>query len=361
MKSKLKTLVVFPLFILLGTLFMAIGYASMNSITGEIKGFATTEPQSGVFITDVSVSSEGVDDPSLSVVDNYFRTMLESTVNLSKINGNSSVTYTVRVYNNTTDAYAFRGTSYDEEFYSNSDIVFDIEGIVEKEKLPGKTGKTFTITFHYKDNVVSDNNILESFINFEFKKLYTVTYNNITIGSNPIDVYEEEDLVAAIDRKNVTVEMGGKRLVSDSDYTFIDGILTVFKVSDDVVITGSDLPDGIPNTKDALVEFYPLGENENSYHLEFSMENTTNATSTGWVVYIKVPDDAVIKSNANCEYELRDGFLILKNVGWNGEIRGTDSITDTDPDANIKNRIADFTIETNDKFQVTEYYSTIIH
>ena len=42
------------LFLLLfATLFMGIGFASINSITGEIQGELIAEAQNGVFITDI--------------------------------------------------------------------------------------------------------------------------------------------------------------------------------------------------------------------------------------------------------------------------------------------------------------------
>ena len=53
MKDRLSRniLLLFP--ILLAILLMGIGYASINSITGEIKGTVIAEVQSGVFITNI--------------------------------------------------------------------------------------------------------------------------------------------------------------------------------------------------------------------------------------------------------------------------------------------------------------------
>lgn len=43
------------LLMFLATLFMGIGYASINSITLDIKGTAIVKEQDGVFITDVKM------------------------------------------------------------------------------------------------------------------------------------------------------------------------------------------------------------------------------------------------------------------------------------------------------------------
>ena len=42
----------FPVFILIATLFMSVGYAAVNSVILSIGGTAVAETQTGVYITD---------------------------------------------------------------------------------------------------------------------------------------------------------------------------------------------------------------------------------------------------------------------------------------------------------------------
>lgn len=275
MKKKIaesKLLVIFPCFLIIATIFMAIGYASVNSVTGEIAGIATTSPYSGVLITDVSMNVSEVEVGEMSRIDNYAQTLVKSRVALSKTNGNSFVTLTVKVYNNTGVDYYYRGAKYDSgtEFYSNPDIVFDVGGITVGDVLPSKSEKIFTVNFYYKDNVVTASNILDSFINFEFKKQYTVTYNGLTVEEHPTIFFDGDDLVVSLEYAPVEVTMAGTLLTADVDYSYADGVLTIPKAKGDIVINCNSLPPGIPNKKDVLLMFNVLNASNGQYSYEIN-------------------------------------------------------------------------------------------
>lgn len=241
-KKKVNLVVVFPFLILFTTLFISIGYAAINSITSEIKGNLAIKVQDGIFITDVILSSSGVDS-NLSSIDNYYKTMLKSNVNLSTDDANSSVTYTITIYNRSNDCYAFSGVKYDSEFYSNPNIVFELNGLAEGDELPSKNSVTFTVTFHYLNYVIADNNNLESYLNFEFKKKYTISYVNVSnsdiINNNyPVTILDGNSLNLTFVGKisSLEITMGDKLLTSDVDYTFSDNILKIGSVNDNLVI-----------------------------------------------------------------------------------------------------------------------------
>ena len=82
MKDRLSRniLLLFP--ILLAILLMGIGYASINSITGEIQGTVIAEVQSGVFITNVEYVSDVDANINTSKIEYYIGTMMQSTVDL---------------------------------------------------------------------------------------------------------------------------------------------------------------------------------------------------------------------------------------------------------------------------------------
>ena len=84
MKFKIKNKnAIFLILILISIIIMGIGYSAINSITGEIKGTATAEAQSGVFITDVELESYVDADINTSKINNYIGTTMNSTVVLS--------------------------------------------------------------------------------------------------------------------------------------------------------------------------------------------------------------------------------------------------------------------------------------
>ena len=150
------------------TIFMGIGYSAINSVTGEIDATATAEVQSGVFITDVELESQVDADINTSKINNYIGTTMNSTIVLSPINPSSEIVYKVTVYNNGDKNETYLGAIYDEEFYDNLGIIFEVEGINLDDEIAPKETKEFTIKFKYKDGVTPDSNILNSYINFKF-------------------------------------------------------------------------------------------------------------------------------------------------------------------------------------------------
>ena len=154
--------------IIIGTMFIGIGYASINSITGEITGTVLAEVQSGVFITDVEYVSDVEADMNISRVENFIGTTLNNTVGLSETNPNSQITYKVTVYNNSEEEAVFVGPIYDEEFYSNPNIEFEISGFTEGEVIGANESREIIITFKYKNETIPEETTLSSYINFKF-------------------------------------------------------------------------------------------------------------------------------------------------------------------------------------------------
>ena len=163
--------------ILISTLIMGIGYASVNSITGEITGTVIAESQTGVFITDVIYASDVDANSKTSEIQNYLGTMMKSRIELSNSNSSSEITYKVIIYNNSNCEYGFEGVIYGDEFYDNKNITFSITGITKGDIIKPKEEKKITITFKYKDGKISENNILNSYLNFKFTTIYRIAIN----------------------------------------------------------------------------------------------------------------------------------------------------------------------------------------
>ena len=172
------------LFVLLGAiLFIGIGYSAINSVTAEITGEITATTQNGVFITDVTYVS-GIDaNVDASNIEYYRGTMLQSLISLSEQNPNSEIKYKVTIYNNSEETYPFVAVLYDEEFYDNPNIVFEISGFNIGETIGAKETKELYITFKYKNQTIPEKTILSSYINFKIaepNRLMAVTGSGST-------------------------------------------------------------------------------------------------------------------------------------------------------------------------------------
>ena len=171
-KLKISKNMILLIIMFIAIMIMGIGYASIESVTGEIEGKVIADAQSGVFITDVEYLSDI--DASLPgcQIDNFLGTMLNSTINLSKVNPTSEIKYKVTVYNSSTETVPFVGVVYDDDFYDNPDIIFEItkEGFQIGQTInPGETKEVY-ITFKYKNTttgIMPENTVLKSYLNFK--------------------------------------------------------------------------------------------------------------------------------------------------------------------------------------------------
>lgn len=102
--------------------------------------------------------------------------------------------------------------------------------------------KKIRVKISYKDGVFDSNNTVYQFkLNFIFGMFYNVTYKNVDNSDNLVkEVIENDNLKVNIVKNNndyLKVTMGNKILKSESDYTYIDGILNIFNVSGNIVIS----------------------------------------------------------------------------------------------------------------------------
>ena len=171
-KLKISKNMLLLIAILIATMIMGVGYASIEGITGEIGGKVIADAQEGVFITDVEYLSDI--DASLPgcQIDNFLGTMLNSTIELSKTNPASEIKYKVTVYNSSTETVPFVGVVYDDDFYDNPDITFEItqEGFQIGQTIAPSETKEVYITFKYKNattGIVPENTVLKSYLNFK--------------------------------------------------------------------------------------------------------------------------------------------------------------------------------------------------
>ena len=145
---------------------MGIGYASIQSVTGEITGKVSSKMQDGVFITNVEYVSDVDANLNNSKIEKITGLMMQSTVELSKTNLNSQITYKVTVYNSSTEEVPFTDVLYGDEFYDNTDITFDITGFTIGQIIEPQETKDIIITFKY-NGVIPEKTTLNSYLRFK--------------------------------------------------------------------------------------------------------------------------------------------------------------------------------------------------
>jgi len=123
----------FPILIFIATIFMSVGYASINSIIMNINGEVIAKAQDGIYITEVNYISDINANLEESKILNAYQTNLSSNIVLSDTNSNSSITYQITMYNSTNYDYVFERIKYikcqndnDCDTYSNNNIQINL-------------------------------------------------------------------------------------------------------------------------------------------------------------------------------------------------------------------------------------------
>jgi len=178
---------IFPILLFVATLFMGIGYASMNSISLNVSGDVIAKVQDGIFITEINCYQEDDYDNHLCNKDDIKysdKTMIHSNISLES-NLNSTITYQITIYNSTDALYYFDEAVYmeDESTYSNENITFELRNetnsssFEEGTELLSNSFITFNVIFKFKENADVSNVNLISYLNFKFIRLYTVSFD----------------------------------------------------------------------------------------------------------------------------------------------------------------------------------------
>lgn len=213
------------------TLFMGIGYASINSVALDIKGTSNAKSQDDIYITEVNTTSTST-STSLSNVSNN-GTLLTSKIALEN-DKDSTISIQVVLYNSTNSNYIFDEIVYTEEKYNNTDITFSFN---KKDEIL-KSGETLevTVTFKYDTYNSQTSNILESMLNFKFIKLYNVTYENFnSTTSYPTYIGEDKTLTISFGTLDAPIEVYKDNvLLTSSQYSYSNYVLTIPNVNGNI-------------------------------------------------------------------------------------------------------------------------------
>lgn len=265
--------------LLLLVLVLGVGYAAVNYITLDITGSADAKSLGGVYIIDATYYENVNASIRTSKINNFYQTMLDSTVSLAFTSTNSSITYAITVYNSTRDNYYFDDTLYSDEFYDNKDITFVLIGLNKGDLLESGAKKTFYIKFKYVDSITTvSNNVLNSYLNFKFVKganLIATNFNSYSSGfwkyRDSITKIIVHDSITDIDGAitgDVSLEQDGSVI----SHTILneDGSYTVYLQSDSFI----NLPS---NSSSLFYNFMKLESIENINLLKTSKVTNINS------------------------------------------------------------------------------------
>ena len=236
-----KKIKIFTSLICLSTLFLGIAYATISSTDLNITGYANALASTSVDIISADYLDSVKADSSSRVI-NATKTIFNTEIVLG-IDKDSYITYEIKIKNNTLKDLSFIEVVKNEDFYKttldelNDIIIFEINGINKYEKIEPEEEKTFTITFKYKEGItdeeiVNSKNTLNSYLNFRFREVYNISYQDIVNHDYPIIAVDGNDLIIEfIDDipEDVIVE-------GEANYSYEEGVLTAENIASDLVI-----------------------------------------------------------------------------------------------------------------------------
>lgn len=214
--------------ILLYFAFQTVVYSAFSSTT-NIKGSAYARVEEDVRITGFGLISSNNATSSYEV---FGKNYIASGIELS--NTISSITYYVEITNyGFTDVCIFdinglpNGVNYSIKDYALHDKICDING-----KCNGFIKRTFEIELTTTSNYVGNVQM-----NFEFRRVHTITYTGITNDNYPTTVIDGDTLTFTVTTdippKIVAFTSNGERYDYNS-YSYINNTFTFNNVTDDI-------------------------------------------------------------------------------------------------------------------------------
>lgn len=285
--------------IVIASFFMSIGYASIDSVTMDINGTAEAEIPKNVFITNANINQSSNANLSQSHINLFHETLLNSTVVLND-NVNSTLTIDINVKNNSNDDLYFDQVVYDPEFYDNNNIDFTLSNISHGDLLTKGSSTSFSITFKYTDSYKASNpttfaNMLNSYLNFKYKKGYAITYSNITNTTNyPSLILEGNTLTVTFsndipDDVKVFGLTSNTEYVKGTDFTYTNNTLTFTNVTEPLDIQKTAVQGSGTGTQED-----PYVETGNEY-------DPTDAEDDASTIFVNVPGEPQITKDEDGE------------------------------------------------------------
>ena len=344
--------------------FFVVGYASLTD-TMTTRGSAEVKTPKGLFITAITQDKRSGLDVSTATFAEYSTTV---TVNLSKSSDRTagSVTYTIRVFNNTNYEYAYRDLYYQTTVYNNSYIVENTTNQSKKIDIttsfpngtivaPGETLEfKVTYTIGSDRNTFKANSTFNTLVNYQFginveteaeardaiaEKFLNIlnttsTYQDLVdVLDNKFDGYQEwtSNYVGNVGNATSDDAVAVNTLFAGQLQMIINGVVTPASV----LIKHENLDNNRKTGDDYVAINSSNGGRFEGYGCEMTLYLTTDplTTANGLAeVYVCVftcnRDDA--GNIVGDWYRIGDSYRGIANiVGYNGESGGTGSfVTD---------------------------------
>ena len=286
-RKDVSNFIIFLLFAV--NIFMGIGYATVDSTALNITGLAESAPISPTYISSVQYSSNNGADLNNCVILDFNRTILHSNITLGS-SSSSTITYTITVQNSMDYDQIFTGTTYSTpDFYSNTNITFDLGNLNVGDIIQAHSSKTFTITFKYAGSNTS-NPVLDSYIQFEFERSYSITYNvnngtnnannpNSFAVSNPVTILDPTRTNCYFDGWYLNSSFTGNPVTSTSGFTSDIVLYAKWLVDINYTLNGGTQPNNqitqFVDPMDPLYDF-PLQDATRQYYIFGGWYNAQN-------------------------------------------------------------------------------------
>ena len=222
--------------VVLGTvIFLTIGYAQFTAQLGIYGISATVRVHKDVRIGGISLSNATND--GISHYEEYNVKDIYSSVTLP--NANSTITYDVRVLNLGNVEMGILDVSGlpNNLTYSISNYNLEEPLCDDNDSTQCKLGveKTLHITIGYKENGFDENNITYPLdLSFDFKRIYTITYNGFTSTTGLPTVILEDDTKTIT--FNNTTGIPSNVLVAGATGNYVSPTLTITDPTENVTV-----------------------------------------------------------------------------------------------------------------------------
>ena len=241
--SNLKKYNYIILVFVLAILSLGVGYAQLSGTLLTVNGNATVLQQTGIFISNAVIANNVAADMNNTSIESFSQTMLSSIVTLSNSNPNSNVVMDVTIMNNSGSTQYYEGISYSSQFYNNQNIeVVEDNRLQVGQSLSNGASVTFSAIYKYSDTYLANattpyTNSLTSYINFDFSttmpsNYHSITYVNFTNPNYQNSIQSGTDLIINFTSPAPNAVM----VIGSSNYTYANGTLTVYSVTDNLTI-----------------------------------------------------------------------------------------------------------------------------
>ena len=181
--------------ITISTCFLGVCYATVTGIDLTLSGTANANLPTTLFITNVSYASNTNANQNSSTINNYYNTILDSTIVLND-SYDSTITYdvTIKNFSNKKKVYVDTIHGSESQFYSNNLITYDVTGITSGFVLSPGESVTVSITFKHADDLPTySSNTLNSTLNFKFEDYASYLSDGPTINAKILSLVNNSE------------------------------------------------------------------------------------------------------------------------------------------------------------------------